>query len=165
LFGPVSNWVLYGVLCVQIYVYSYNFPMDRPSIKFLAYFVFLVETVRTALSGADLYYWFVVGFGNVEHLKNSHFAPVNTTILITVISFVVQGYFCYRIWVLTERSPKSWVCWIITMVCIADYPHILRDFNVFLNTGHGDSIDRRDMGRHKSRYHTRFRNSSFSHSI
>jgi uncharacterized protein with PQ loop repeat len=55
LFGPLCNWALYGILCVQIYVYSYNFPQDSRPIKFLAYFVFLLETVQTALTGADIY--------------------------------------------------------------------------------------------------------------
>ncbi|KAI9433051.1 hypothetical protein H4582DRAFT_1027782 [Lactarius indigo] len=113
LFGPLFNWALYGALCVQIYVYSYNFPMDRRFLKCLAYFVFLVETVQTALTGTDIYYWFVAGFGNVERLENSHFAPIDVPILTTVVSFVVQGYFCYRIWVLNSRS--SWICWTIAV--------------------------------------------------
>ncbi|KAH8980253.1 hypothetical protein EDB86DRAFT_2835432 [Lactarius hatsudake] len=114
LFGPLFNWALYGVLCVQIYVYSYNFPKDRRLVKFLAYFVFLLETAQTALTGADAYYWFVEGFGNV-HLGDSHFAPVDNPIITAVISLVVQGYFCHRIWVLSRRS--SWICWIIA-VCM-----------------------------------------------
>ncbi|KAH9019677.1 hypothetical protein EDB85DRAFT_1872985, partial [Lactarius pseudohatsudake] len=123
LFGPLCNWALYGVLCVQIYVYSYNFRMDRRSLKFLAvYFVFLVETIQTALSGADMYYWFVAGFGNPERLGKSHFIAVDIPIVGTIISFIVQGYFCYRIWVLNSRS--SWICWIIAVVCIHDRsPH------------------------------------------
>ncbi|KAH9170020.1 hypothetical protein EDB89DRAFT_1370879 [Lactarius sanguifluus] len=116
LFGPVFNWALYGVLCVQIYVYSYNFRMDRQSLKFLVYFVFLVETIQTALSGADVYYWFVAGFGNLERLRNSHFVAVDIPIIGTVISFIVQGYFCYRIWVLNSRS--SWICWIIVVAAV-----------------------------------------------
>ncbi|KAI9456495.1 hypothetical protein BJY52DRAFT_1275746 [Lactarius psammicola] len=35
LFGCLFNWALYGVLSVQIYVYCYNFPKDRRSVKFL----------------------------------------------------------------------------------------------------------------------------------
>ncbi|KAH9170138.1 hypothetical protein EDB89DRAFT_1814653, partial [Lactarius sanguifluus] len=61
------------------------------------YFVFLLETIQTALTGADIYYWFVAGFGNVERLGNSHFFPVDVPIIGTIISFIVQGYFCYRI--------------------------------------------------------------------
>ncbi|KAH9077831.1 hypothetical protein EDB83DRAFT_2514547 [Lactarius deliciosus] len=116
LFGAVVNWALFGVLCVQIYVYSYNFRTDRQFVKFLVYFIFLVETTQTALTGADIYYWFVAGFGNVERFGNSHFAPVDVDIIGTIISFVVQGYFCYRIWVLNKRS--SWVCWIIAVAAV-----------------------------------------------
>ncbi|KAH8993948.1 hypothetical protein EDB92DRAFT_1944229 [Lactarius akahatsu] len=115
-FGPLFNWALYGVLCVQIYVYSYNFPNDRRSIKILAFFVFVLETAQTALTGADVYYWFVAGFGNVERLGNSHFAPIDVSIITGLIAFIVQGYFCYRIWVLNRRS--SWFCWIIVVCAV-----------------------------------------------
>ncbi|KAH9070987.1 hypothetical protein EDB83DRAFT_2261859 [Lactarius deliciosus] len=113
LFGCLFNWTLYGVLCVQIYVYSYNFPKDPRSVKFLAYFVFVLETAQTALTGADIYYWFVTGFGNVDRLGNSHFTPINDPIMTAVSSFIVQGYFCYRIWVLMNRW--SWISWIIAV--------------------------------------------------
>ncbi|KAH9019180.1 hypothetical protein EDB85DRAFT_2009461, partial [Lactarius pseudohatsudake] len=113
LFGPLCNWALYGVLCVQLYVYNYNFPKDRQPVKFLAYFVFLLETAQTALTGADAYYWFVDGFGNVEHLGDPHFGPIDNPIITAVISLVVQGYFCHRIWVLSRRS--SWICWVIAV--------------------------------------------------
>ncbi|KAI9445946.1 hypothetical protein H4582DRAFT_2069310 [Lactarius indigo] len=116
IFGPLFNWALYGVLCVQIYVYSYNFPTDERSIKFLAYFIFLLETAQTALTGADVYYWFVAEFGNVQHLEKSHFAPIDIPIITAVISFIVQIYFCYRIWVLSRRS--SWICWIIAVAAV-----------------------------------------------
>ncbi|KAN0128018.1 hypothetical protein V8E53_014195, partial [Lactarius tabidus] len=108
LFGPLFNWALYGVLCVQIYVYSYNFPNDRRPVKFIAYFVFLLETVQTVLTGSDIYYWFIAGFGNVEHLAHSHFAPVDIALMTGIISFIVQGYFCYRIWVLNNKR-SSWI--------------------------------------------------------
>ncbi|KAI9449727.1 hypothetical protein BJY52DRAFT_225137 [Lactarius psammicola] len=116
LFGPMVNWTLYGVLCVQIYVYSYNFPIDGRTIKFLAYFVFVFETAQTALTGADIYYWFITGFGDVEHLANSHFTPIDVAIMTAVISLIVQGFFCYRIWVLDKRS--LWICCVIAVSAV-----------------------------------------------
>jgi hypothetical protein len=107
-------------------VYFYNFPEDRRALKVLgeylhslgisfrddkpqlAYFVFLVETVQTALTGADAHYWFIQGFGNVEKLKDSHYAPIDIPIIDSIISLVVQEYFCYRIWTLNRRW--SWFC-------------------------------------------------------
>ncbi|KAI0258748.1 hypothetical protein BC834DRAFT_974856 [Gloeopeniophorella convolvens] len=66
LLGIIWNWTLYGALVVQLYVYSYNFPDDRRFIKVLVYSVFILETVQTALTGADAYYWFISGFGNLS---------------------------------------------------------------------------------------------------
>jgi hypothetical protein len=80
----------------------------------IAYFAFLLETVQTALTGADVYYWFIEGFENVEHIKNSHFAAIDIPIIHSTISFVVQEYFCYRIWTLNRRSSK--LCILITLV-------------------------------------------------
>ncbi|KAN0140864.1 hypothetical protein V8E53_001308 [Lactarius tabidus] len=116
LFGSLINWALYGVLCVQIYVYNCNFPRDRRSLKFLVYFVFLLETVQTVLTGADVYYWFVAGFGDVGHLENSHFAPIDIPIILALISLIVQGHFCYRIWTLNRWT--SWICWIIAVAAV-----------------------------------------------
>jgi len=116
LFGPLVNWTLYGALRVQIYVYSYNFPNDKPLVKCLAYFAFLLETVQTALTGADVYYWFIAGFGNVERLKDSHYAAIDIPIIHSTISFVVQEYFCYRIWMLNRRSSK--LCILIALLTI-----------------------------------------------
>ncbi|KAH9030292.1 hypothetical protein EDB84DRAFT_1562589 [Lactarius hengduanensis] len=115
LFGPLFNWALYGVLCVQIYVYSYNFPGDGRPIRFLVYFVFVLETAQTALTGADIYYWFVDGFGDAERLAHSHFSPIDSPIMTAVISLIVQGYFCFRIWTL-KRS--LWLCCAITAAAV-----------------------------------------------
>ncbi|KAF8266450.1 hypothetical protein EI94DRAFT_1733007 [Lactarius quietus] len=116
LYGPLFNWALYGVLCVQIYVYTCNFPRDRPSLKFIVYFVFLLETVQTSLAGADVYYWFIAGFGNVEQLENFHFSPIDIPVILAVISLIVQGHFCYHIRAL-KRWP-SWICWIIGVAAL-----------------------------------------------
>jgi hypothetical protein len=84
---------------------------DKPQ---LAYFVFLLETTQTALTGADAHYWFIQGFGNMEQLKKSHYAPIDIPIIDSIISLVVQEYFCYRIWTLNKRL--LWPCVAIAIV-------------------------------------------------
>jgi hypothetical protein len=86
-----------------------------------AYFVFLLETVQTALTGSDVYYWLIAGFGNAERLTHSHFGGIDAGFMTALISVIVQGYFCYRIWVLNNKR-LSWMCWIIAVVCIPGYP-------------------------------------------
>ncbi|KAF8470501.1 hypothetical protein DFH94DRAFT_685128 [Russula ochroleuca] len=92
LFGPMINWALYGVLCVQTF-----------------YFVFLQETAQTALTGADVYYWFMAGFGGFDGLKKSRFSPIDIPTMDAFISpLIVQIFFCYRIWMLRKRL--WWLC-------------------------------------------------------
>ncbi|KAI0267861.1 hypothetical protein BC834DRAFT_62169 [Gloeopeniophorella convolvens] len=111
LLGTLLNWCMYGILLVQVYLYSYYFPDDRRALKFLVYFVFIIETVQTALTGVDIYYWFAKGFGNVLHLNNVYISFADTPITAGFITFIIQSFFCYRIWVL-ENS----LWWLATAI-------------------------------------------------
>jgi len=115
LLGALWNWTLYGVLIVQLYVYSYNFQGDKTLLKLLVYSVFLVETAQTALTGADLYYWFVSGFGNLDHISSPYLSAFDVPIIGSVISLTVQLFFVYRIWVLSGKT--SWVLCLIICLC------------------------------------------------
>jgi len=74
-----------------------------------------VETAQTALTASDVYFWFIEGFGDVERLKDSHFAPIDIAIIDAIISLIVQEYFCYRIWTLNNKR-QSWFCLFIAVV-------------------------------------------------
>ncbi|KAH9064355.1 hypothetical protein EDB87DRAFT_1762643 [Lactarius vividus] len=110
LLGALWNWTLYGVLVVQTYVYSYNFPGDRTPVKLLVYSLFLVETVQTALSGTDLYYWFVSGFGKMDHLTAPYNSAFDIPIMGSIVALIVQSFFVYRIWVLSGRLSCLVIC-------------------------------------------------------
>ncbi|KAI0252215.1 hypothetical protein BJV78DRAFT_1203504 [Lactifluus subvellereus] len=116
LLGTTWNWCLYGALVVQVYVYSYNFPGDRRSIKLLVYSIFFTETLQTALSGADLYYWFVSGFGNMNHLAAPYASAFDVPILGSVVSLTVQVFFAYRIWVMGAK--KLWCQLLSLLICL-----------------------------------------------
>ncbi|KAI9453630.1 hypothetical protein BJY52DRAFT_812018 [Lactarius psammicola] len=134
--GALWNWTLYGVLIVQLYVYSYNFPGDRALLKLLVFSVFLVETLQTALTGMDLYYWFVSGFGKIDHLVDPYLSPFDVPIIGSIVSLIVQFFFVYRIWILSGRS--SWcLCLIICLSSTVDaaaafyggvYGHVRKKF-------------------------------------
>jgi hypothetical protein len=83
--------------------------------SYIVYGVFFLETLQTALSGADLYYWFVSGYGNLRHLTSTHLTPVDVLILGSFVSLSVQFFFAYRIWVLSLKK-LWWYCLIICLV-------------------------------------------------
>ncbi|KAH9980837.1 hypothetical protein BGW80DRAFT_1453793 [Lactifluus volemus] len=117
LFGPLFNWALYGVLLVQIYVYSYNFPDDRRYLKFLVYLVFFLDTAQTVLTGLDAYHWFVDGLNNLEFLTRPWFSHVDIPILSGFVALIVQMFLCSRIWILNKRL--WWLCIVISFFSLA----------------------------------------------
>jgi hypothetical protein len=86
--------------------------------SFVVYGVFFIETLQTALSGADLFYWFAAGFGNMDHLKNPHAAAFDVPMVSAVISTVVQFFFAYRVWVLSDKGYR-WLCLIIIICTVS----------------------------------------------
>jgi hypothetical protein len=59
----------------------------------------------------------------VEYLKNSHFAPIDIPLIHGIISLLVQQYYCYRIWTLNTGRRSSWLCLIISVVCLSALPY------------------------------------------
>jgi hypothetical protein len=122
-------------------VYSYNFPRDSryikllgtdssvrphvllPDVHFVVYSIFVLETLQTAFSGADLYYWFATGFGDVERLATPYFSYLDVPIMGSVVSLSVQFFFVYRIWVLSKKR-WWWPCAIICLVTSLTKSHI-----------------------------------------
>ena len=78
--------------------------------------IFFLESVQTALSGADLYYWFAAGFGNTGNLTEPFVSFVDVQIMGSVVCLIVQFFFVYRIFVLSET--RSW--WLCVIICLVN---------------------------------------------
>ena len=83
--------------------------------SYLVYIVFLLETLQTALSGGDLYYWFISGFGDIRHLASPFASAFDVPIIESVVSLIVEIYFAYRIWMLSAKQ-SGWFCLLICLV-------------------------------------------------
>jgi hypothetical protein len=77
--------------------------------------MFLFETLQTALSGGDLYYWFVSGFGKVDHLRDPYASAFDNPIMGSIVTGTVQIFFAYRVCVLSDRRAW-WYCAMIVVV-------------------------------------------------
>jgi hypothetical protein len=80
------------------------------------YTVFLLEAVQTVLSGADLFYWFASGYGDVTHLASPFASAFDIPIIESVVAVIVQFFYAYRIWVLSNKR-SWWLCLLICLVC------------------------------------------------
>ena len=92
--------------------------MLLPDIHFVVHGIFFLETLQTVFSGADLYYWFAAGFGNVDQLTVPFGSSIDVSIMGSVVSLGVQFFFVYRIFMLSEK--RSWLlCAVICLVILS----------------------------------------------
>ena len=97
-------------------------PTDGPSI---AYGIVFLETVQSGLALAYLFY----SFSNMDELASesyiirSIFSPwVGPFLLGSVAAMVVQLFFAYRIWVLSDKKAK-WLCLTILFVSLVYFKY------------------------------------------
>ncbi|KAJ7162425.1 hypothetical protein C8R46DRAFT_1222541 [Mycena filopes] len=102
--GICLNWGFTGVVVVQVYSYYSNFPGDRKSIKALIYGLAILDIIQTGLVTADAFHWFVYGFGNMNQLDDTFLNSWDVPLLDSVISLVVQIFYCWRIYVLRSSA-------------------------------------------------------------
>jgi hypothetical protein len=86
--------------------------------------VFFLETVQSALNGADLYYWVAVGFGKPNHLFSSFLSLLDVPIMGSFVASIFRFFFVYRIWVISEK--RRW--WLCASICLVNsFPKFRND--------------------------------------
>ncbi|KAF7313197.1 hypothetical protein MKEN_01006200 [Mycena kentingensis (nom. inval.)] len=103
LIGSLLSFFFFGSLVIQVYVYRLCFPRDHVVLKTLVYFTFLLLLVSTCLNAADSEYWFGSGFGDISRFADPRNSRLYTPIFGASIAFVVQAFFCHKIFA-TKRA-------------------------------------------------------------
>ncbi|KAJ8089955.1 hypothetical protein PM082_018533 [Marasmius tenuissimus] len=96
------NWGLFGVLCVQVFLYYLAFSRDRWTVKVLAYGVLITETVQTILITNDAFTKFGLEFSNVKGLAAMRHHWFSIPVLTSINATAVQLFFAHHIWKLSR---------------------------------------------------------------
>ncbi|KAJ7221596.1 hypothetical protein GGX14DRAFT_670383 [Mycena pura] len=112
LIGLLFNWGLLGVLTTQVYIYHVNFPKDKWTLKFLVYFVYVLDWVQTCSATYDAFQWFVYGWGSVPALFLRYTGFLNVPALGSIIGAIVQIFYGWRIWAFSRSR------FIFLLVCV-----------------------------------------------
>ncbi|KAG7087796.1 hypothetical protein E1B28_013737 [Marasmius oreades] len=97
LIGYFLNWGLFGVLCVQVFLYYLAFPKDRKSMKLLVYFLLALDTVQTILITNDAFEKYGLEFSNPAGLSKMRNAWFSIPTISAINGTAVQLFFAYRI--------------------------------------------------------------------
>ncbi|KAJ7736147.1 hypothetical protein B0H16DRAFT_124006 [Mycena metata] len=112
--GVFFSLILFGVVAVQTYVYFNNCRSDRAGLKLLVGAVFFFELCHSIMACHALYYFTVelAGIPELEKPANSYSLSL-TPVFETIITALVQGFFGYRLRLLSGRLSLSIVCWLL----------------------------------------------------
>jgi len=102
--GVILSMGCWGAAVIQIYQYFEKYPADKCVFKVLVTVVFVLDTVHQALITVALYKYLISEYGNFSFLNA---APVEldiTTVLNCIIVLLVQSFFVWRIFKLSQRN-------------------------------------------------------------
>jgi len=112
--GVFFSLVLFGIVVMQGYVYFHNCRSDRAGLKLLVGSLLFFELCHSVASCHAIYYFTVVlaGIPELKKAANSYSLSL-TPVFETIITALVQGFFAYRIRLLSGRLHISLVCWVL----------------------------------------------------
>lgn len=82
-------------------IYQTCFPNDRISFKLLVWGVFIWEWVQLGLVTQTYFDIYVYNYGSIASLTSYHSTWFSVPIMSAIVSFAVQCFFAWRIWVLS----------------------------------------------------------------
>ncbi|KAJ7289135.1 hypothetical protein C8J57DRAFT_1493591 [Mycena rebaudengoi] len=115
--GVFFSLIMFGVVALQGYVYFRHCQSDRAGLKVLVGLVLVFELAHTVAAAHSIYYITIVTAGLPELEKPATTYSLSfTPIFETLITALVQGFFAYRIRLLSGRVSISVVCWILCVL-------------------------------------------------
>ncbi|KAF8173755.1 hypothetical protein K438DRAFT_128586 [Mycena galopus ATCC 62051] len=117
--GNAFNWLLLGLLMMQIYNYWRNFTRDRVMIKILVYGIFILELVQTAFGTHEAWWFSVQNWGNIPSLQGAPWTAILSPILCGTISAMVQIFYAFRIWTLRGNLFPRFLAVLIVLLAMA----------------------------------------------
>ncbi|KAF9254145.1 hypothetical protein L218DRAFT_806836, partial [Marasmius fiardii PR-910] len=97
LIGYFLNWGLFGVLCVQVFLYYLAFPNDKKSMKLLVYFLLALDVIQTVIITNDAFQKYGIEFSNPAGLAKMRNAWLSIPTISAINGTAVQLFFAYRI--------------------------------------------------------------------
>ncbi|KAJ7288629.1 hypothetical protein C8J57DRAFT_1280860 [Mycena rebaudengoi] len=116
LIGGLLNFLLFGTLTAQVYLYSICFPHDRRVVKALVYSIYLTMLVCLFLDAVDMHFWFGAGFGDLDKFAKARYSGVTSPIIGSLVGLCVQFFFAYRISMFRQAVLFSGVVALISLM-------------------------------------------------
>ncbi|KAJ7073333.1 hypothetical protein B0H15DRAFT_963841 [Mycena belliarum] len=117
------SYGLYGMLVVQVYMYSEVFPKDRRGIKILVWSMFILETIFTIFTTIAAWNDYGRGWGDLQTLVVIDWSWSPLPGLNAILAGMAQSFYIWRIWSLMNALwlPIGIGCVMVMQVTTAFY--------------------------------------------
>lgn len=102
--GVVFASALWGVSSAQAFYYFTNFREDPHYLKTLVALVWMLDTIHQALISHSIYHYVITNFSNIQKLDSITPSLIVEVEVNAIVAFVVQLFFIWRIWKLSEEK-------------------------------------------------------------
>ncbi|KAJ7040559.1 hypothetical protein C8F04DRAFT_1082706 [Mycena alexandri] len=121
--GYMFGYGLYGILIVQVYIYSELFPTERFGIRAVVWTLFFLETVFTFFTTISAYRQYGIGWGDIDTILFVDWTWDPLPALNGTVAGIAQSFYIWRVWSLSRRvwPPILIGCTMATGVMMAFY--------------------------------------------
>ncbi|KAL0577605.1 hypothetical protein V5O48_004366 [Marasmius crinis-equi] len=100
LIGVVGSGILFGITCLQGYLYYHRYPTDGLLHKVSVAVLWLLDCLHLALTIHAVYHYLVLNYGQPEALSHIVWSLQVQVSLNIVIILIVQSLYAHRVWFL-----------------------------------------------------------------
>ncbi|GJE90602.1 hypothetical protein PsYK624_067460 [Phanerochaete sordida] len=116
--GGAISCALWGIGCMQMFLYFLNYEEDHLWMKALVVYIWMLDTVIEALLFAGIFPPLITQWGSVASYATVQPALVIRTLLSYVLAVPVQLFFHYRIYRFTGKSKVAHVCVVLIGIVV-----------------------------------------------
>lgn len=107
---------MYGILCLQVYIFFDRFTKERALLKYSVAALWAFSTFYLALVIHPLYIFLIKDFANPKALLNLPWSVAAGVIPTCITNAIVRCWYTYRIWILSEQRISLAVVLLVLMI-------------------------------------------------
>lgn len=104
LIGGFISVFLFGVTCLQTFIYYQRYPRDKALLKFIVLLIWVIDTLDTALAVQICYYYLITNYANPLAVLSPVWSLKLHVLLTSLSDFVVRSLYAQRIYTLSHRN-------------------------------------------------------------
>ncbi|KAL5483639.1 hypothetical protein ACEPAI_8871 [Sanghuangporus weigelae] len=104
LIGGFVSIFLYGVTCLQVFIYYQRYPRDKRTVKNFVYLIWAIDSFDAALTVQICYYYLVSNYANPLAISSPLWSLKLHVLITSVSDFIVRSLFVRRIYTLSHGN-------------------------------------------------------------